>query len=93
MITQRDDDYLICKEYKERIDQKSKEFPDFITFQHLNKNYYFAWVNNDEIILRSEAYPDEEKMVKGIQAILKNRAMIERYSVEENHGVHFLVLW
>lgn len=93
MITQRDDDYLICKEYKERIDQKSKEFPDFITFQHPNKNYYFAWVNNDEIILRSEAYPDEEKMIKGIQAILKNRAMIERFSVEENHGVHFLVLW
>lgn len=93
MITQRDDDYLICKEYQERINQKSEEFPGFITFQHHNGNYYFAWVNGDEIIMRSEAYPDEERMVRGIKAILKNKDIPQRYRVEEAHGVYFLLLF
>ncbi len=93
MITQRDDDYLICKEYHERIDQKSAEFPGFITFQHPNGNHYFAWVNGDEIIMRSEAYPDEERMVRGIKAILKNKDIPQRYKVEEAHGVYFLLLF
>lgn len=93
MITQRDDDYLICKEYQERIDQKSTEYPGFITFQHPNGNYYFAWVNDDEIIMRSEAYPDEERMVRGIKAILKNKDIPQRYKVEEGHGIYFLLLF
>lgn len=93
MITKRDDDYLICREYMERMDQVSSEFPDFITFQHPNQNWYFAWVNNNDILLRSEAYPDEERMIRGIKAIIKNRDFIERYSVDSAHGVHFLVLW
>lgn len=93
MITQRDDDYLICKEYQARIDQKSSEFPGFITFQHPNGNYYFAWVNGDEIIMRSEAYPDEERMIRGIKAILKNKDIPQRYKVEEAHGVYFLLLF
>ncbi len=93
MITQRDDDYLICKEYQERIDQVSSEYLDFITFQHPNGNHYFAWVNDAHIVLRSEAYPDAERMERGIKAILKNRDLVERYSVDTQHGVHFLVLW
>lgn len=93
MITKRDDDYLICKEYQERISQVSYEYTDFITFQHPNGNDYFAWVNDGHIILRSEAYPDTEKMERGIKAILKNRDIVERYSVDAQHGVYFLVLW
>lgn len=93
MITKRDDDYLICKEYQQRVDQKSSEYPDFITFKHDNGNHYFAWVYNDEVVLRSEAYPDAEKMERGIKAILKNWDLAERYSVDTAHGVHFLVLW
>ncbi|MFM2393926.1 MAG: hypothetical protein RLZZ546_1908 [Bacteroidota bacterium] len=93
MATERDDDYLICREYQERISQRSAEYPDFITFQHPNGNHYFAWVAGDDIILRSEAYPDAEKMERGIKAILKNRDLFERYSVDTQHGVHFLVLW
>lgn len=93
MITKRDDDYLICKEYQSRIDQKSAEYPGFITFQHTNGNYYFAWVNDDQIIMRSEAYPDEERMIRGIKAILKNKDIPQRYKVEEAHGVYFLLLF
>jgi outer membrane protein OmpA-like peptidoglycan-associated protein/uncharacterized protein YegP (UPF0339 family) len=93
MITNRDDDYLICKEYQSRIDQTSSEFPGFITFKHPNGNHYFAWVHEGEIVLRSEAYPDEERMIRGIKAIQKNWDLVERYSVDVAHGVHFLVLW
>ena len=91
--TQVHDDYLICREYKEQIHQKSSTYPGFITFQHENSNHYFAWVNNDEIILRSEAYPDADKMERGIKAILKNCDVVERYSIIEEHGAHILVLW
>jgi outer membrane protein OmpA-like peptidoglycan-associated protein len=93
MATEIQDDYLVCKEYHEQINQKSKDYPGFITFQHENKNHYFAWVNGDHIVLRSEAYPDAEKMERGIKAILKNCDLPERYSVDVEHGAHFLVLW
>jgi outer membrane protein OmpA-like peptidoglycan-associated protein len=87
------DDYLICSEYKEQINNKSAEYPGFITFQHQNSNHYFAWVNGDEIVMRSEAYPDADKMERGIKAILKNCDLVERYSVIEEHGAHLLLLW
>jgi outer membrane protein OmpA-like peptidoglycan-associated protein len=93
MPTDVQDDYLICGEYKEQINNKSTTHPGFITFQHQNGNHYFAWVNGDEIVLRSEAYPTSEKMERGINAILKNCDLVERYSVIEEHGAHFLLLW
>lgn len=92
MVTNRDDDYLICKHYYNHIDDVSSEYPDFITFKHKD-NYYFAWVNDGKVILRSEAYPSRDKMERGIKAILKNRNIYERYSIDSQHGVHFLVLW
>jgi len=93
MLTQRDEDYLICREYHDRIDLKSSEYQDFITFKHPDSNYYFAWVHDNEVILRSEAYPDEERMIRGIKAVIKNRDFPERYSVEEHHGAYHVVLW
>jgi outer membrane protein OmpA-like peptidoglycan-associated protein/uncharacterized protein YegP (UPF0339 family) len=86
------DDYLVCSEYQEQISKKSAEHPGFITFQHANGNHYFAWVNDDKIILRSEAYPDADKMQKGIAAILKNCDLPERYRIDVQHGAHFLCL-
>jgi outer membrane protein OmpA-like peptidoglycan-associated protein/uncharacterized protein YegP (UPF0339 family) len=93
MSTTVQDDYLICSEYKEQINNKSATHPGFITFQHQNGNHYFAWVNGNEIVMRSEAYPSEEKMERGINAILKNCDLVERYSVIEEHGAHLLLLW
>jgi outer membrane protein OmpA-like peptidoglycan-associated protein len=93
MSTTVQDDYLICGEYKEQINNKSATQPGFITFQHQNGNHYFAWVNGDEIVMRSEAYPNAEKMERGINAILKNCDLVERYSVIEEHGAYFLLLW
>jgi outer membrane protein OmpA-like peptidoglycan-associated protein len=93
MITKVDDDYLICGEYHEQIEKKSLEYPGFITFRHDNGNHYFAWVDGDKIIMRSEAYPDADKMERGIKAVIKNRDISERYSTVESHGAHFLILW
>ncbi|HMU03436.1 MAG TPA: OmpA family protein [Saprospiraceae bacterium] len=93
MATNVHDDYLICREYQEQIEKKSSEYPGFITFKHDNGNHYFAWVDGDKIIMRSEAYPDADKMERGIKAVIKNRDIYERYSTEESHGAHFLVLW
>lgn len=89
--TTRDDDYLICRHYKEHINNVSSEYKDFITFEH-NDNHFFAWVNDGKIIMRSEAYPDHERMIRGIKAILKNRDKVERYGIESSHGAHFLYL-
>jgi outer membrane protein OmpA-like peptidoglycan-associated protein len=93
MSTTVQDDYLVCGEYKEQINNKSTAHPGFITFEHQNGNHYFAWVNGDEIVMRSEAYPSAEKMERGINAILKNCDLVERYSVIEEHGAYFLLLW
>jgi outer membrane protein OmpA-like peptidoglycan-associated protein len=93
MSTIVQDDYLVCREYKEQINNKSTTHPGFISFKHENGNHYFAWVNGDEIVMRSEAYPDADKMERGINAILKNCDLMERYSVIEEHGAHMLLLW
>ena len=92
MITNRDDDYLICKHYYNNIDKVSEDYKDFITFEHSN-NHYFAWVHDGKVILRSEAYPDLERTVRGIKAIIKNRNIEDRYTIDSQHGVHFLCLW
>ncbi len=93
MSTNMHDDYLVCSEYKEQINNRSAAHKGFITFQHKNGNHYFAWVNGDEIVLRSEAYPSADKMERGIAAILKNCDLAERYSVIQEHGAWFLLLW
>jgi outer membrane protein OmpA-like peptidoglycan-associated protein/uncharacterized protein YegP (UPF0339 family) len=93
MATTTHDDYLVCGEYQEQISNVSADYPGFITFKHDNGNHYFAWVNGNQIILRSEAYPDAEKMERGIKAVIKNSDLVERYSVDVQHGAHFLVLW
>lgn len=92
MITNRDDDYLICKHYYNNLDKVSNDYKDFITFEHKG-NHYFAWLNDGKVILRSEAYPDYERTIRGIKAIIKNRDIEDRYSIDSQHGVHFLCLW
>lgn len=91
--TRVDEDYMICREYQEQINKINPNYTDFISFQHANTNHYFAWVNDKDIILRSEAYPSDDKMERGIKAVIKNRDIVERYSVEEHHGVYHLILW
>jgi outer membrane protein OmpA-like peptidoglycan-associated protein len=93
MATEVQDDYLDCGAYKANTSNKSATYPGFITFSESNGDHFFAWVNGDEIVMRSEAYPDAEKMERGIKAILKNCDLPERYSVVEGEGGYLLLMY
>ena len=88
------DDYMICREYEEKIGSVSDKYSDFITFHHENTNkYYFAWINpKKEIILRSEGYPTTAARDNGLESVRKNRDIRERFKVIESHGAYFLTL-
>jgi outer membrane protein OmpA-like peptidoglycan-associated protein len=92
MATEIQDDYLDCGAYTSNVSNKSQSYPGFITFEQ-NGDHYFAWVNGDQIVMRSEAYPDADKMERGIKAILKNCDLPERYAVIEAEGGHILVMY
>ncbi|MBK8080722.1 MAG: DUF1508 domain-containing protein [Saprospiraceae bacterium] len=89
-----EDDYMICREYEEKISSKHPEYSDFISFKHENTGkYYFAMINkNNEIVFRSEGYPTTAARDNGIESVRKNRDNKQRLSVEENRGLYFLVL-
>jgi outer membrane protein OmpA-like peptidoglycan-associated protein len=93
MATEVQDDYLGCGAYQANIVNNSAEHPGFITFKEANGDHFFAWVHNNAIVMRSEAYPDAEKMERGIKAILKNWDLPERYSVIEGEGGHLLLMY
>ena len=86
-----EDDYLACKVYKSYIDNVPEKYPGFITFEHEGE-YYFAWVEDGEIILRSEGYTTEKARNNGIQSVMKNREEEKRFSIDEKMGYYFLVL-
>jgi outer membrane protein OmpA-like peptidoglycan-associated protein len=93
MATEVQDDYLDCGAYKANTGNKSATYPGFITFSESNGDHFFAWVNGDEIVMRSEAYPNAEKMERGIKAILKNCDLPERYAVIQGEGGYLLVMY
>jgi outer membrane protein OmpA-like peptidoglycan-associated protein/uncharacterized protein YegP (UPF0339 family) len=86
------DDYLICREYEERINEVSSKYPGFITFQHENGKHYFAWVNDGQIVMRGEGYPTTAARDNGIESVIKNREIAERFKTEESHGAYFRIL-
>ena len=86
----RKDDYLACKEYKDR--PRSEQHPEFTVFEE-NNEYYFALVDKDgNLLLRGEGYKTEAGRAKGIEAVLHNKGEEKRYKIEENLGYHFVVL-
>ena len=89
-----EDDYLVCGEYRERIaDSRSDKYPNFITFQHQNGKYYFALLDDaGDLHLRSEGYPTTAARDNGIESVIKNSLIEERYSTEEKRGFQFLIL-
>ncbi len=89
-----EDDYLICREYKERItDSKSEKYPGFISFRHDNGKYYFGWLDEEgELMMRGEGYPTTSARDNGIESVMRNRDLEERFSTEQSHGAWFAVL-
>lgn len=89
-----EDDYMICREYEEKIHEKHPVHEDFISFKHENTGkYYFALLNKKgEIVLRSEGYPTPSARDNGIESVLKNRDQESRWSTEEKRGLYYLIL-
>ncbi|MEO1257353.1 MAG: DUF1508 domain-containing protein [Bacteroidota bacterium] len=87
----KDDDYLACKVYESHLEDISEKYPGFITFEEEGE-YYFAWVEDGKIVLRSEGYTTESARNNGIESVMKNREIEERFSVDEKMGYYFLVL-
>ena len=87
----KDDDYLPCKEYIAHINEVPEKYPGFITFEHAGE-HYFAWVEDKEIVLRSEGYTTAKARDNGIESVMKNREIEERFSIDEKTGHYFLVL-
>jgi outer membrane protein OmpA-like peptidoglycan-associated protein/uncharacterized protein YegP (UPF0339 family) len=91
--TNNEDNYLICREYEARIsDSQSSQYKDFIKFLHTNGQYYFAWIIDNTVAMRSEGYASKAARDNGIEAVIKNRDNKDRYKTEEAHGAHFVIL-
>ncbi len=86
-----EDDYLACKVYASHINDKHAKHNDFIAFTE-GDEHYFAWVSGKDIVMRSEGYTTEKARENGIESVIKNRELEERFSVEEKMGYYFTVL-
>lgn len=88
-----EDNYLIVREYEERIsDSKSSRYPNFIEFKHSNGKFYFAWIKDQKIFMRSEGYATASSRDHGLASVLNNRFDKNNYRTESAHGAHFLIL-
>ncbi len=88
------EDYLPCASYTGQT--KSEKYPGFTTFTSPEDGqHYFAMVDgHDGVILRSEAYTTEASRNNGIESVLKNRDIEERYSItqDESDGQWYVAL-
>jgi outer membrane protein OmpA-like peptidoglycan-associated protein/uncharacterized protein YegP (UPF0339 family) len=88
-----EDNYLIVREYEERIaDSKSEKHPEFISFKHENGSFYFAWIKQGKVFLRSEGYATAAARDNGVLSVIKNGADRNNYRTASAHGAHFLYL-
>lgn len=88
-----EDNCLVIGEYEKRIqDSRSARLPDFIEFQHSNGQFYFAYISEHKVCLRSEGYASAKSRDNGMDSVVKNIANKDNYRTESAHGVHFLIL-
>ncbi|SMO52676.1 DUF1508 domain-containing protein [Solitalea koreensis] len=74
------DDYLPCSAYE---GHSRSAINDFTTFE-ANGKYYFAMVDaNGKVMLRSEGYGSIAGRDNGIQSVIANREIKERYITKE----------
>lgn len=84
------DEYLDCAAYRGH--ERSVQFPDFSYFQH-DGEYYFAMLDkDDEVLLRSEGYPNTRSRENGVKSVIKNRDLEKRWSTIEEDGKYLAIL-
>ena len=94
----KDDDYLACKEYNNTEHHESHfvhhTHADFATFTHdSNGLHYFSWLDhNGDVLMRSEGYTQIASRDNGLQSVVHNRDLEERYSILEKLGHFFVIL-
>ncbi len=89
--TDKEDDYLICREYKGHkiTDRKN----NVALFKHKNGEYYFAvYDKNGDVKLRSEGFPDAKKRDYELRGALKNIGNKNRYKRVSRGNVYYDVL-
>ncbi|MCO4294046.1 DUF1508 domain-containing protein [Solitalea sp. MAHUQ-68] len=80
--TNANDNYLDCIAYENK---PLSSFEGFSAFQHeTNGQHYFAMIDKTgKVLLRSEGYTTTQSRDNGIQSVIKNRELPERYSVRD----------
>jgi uncharacterized protein YegP (UPF0339 family) len=86
------DNYLPCEQYAAA--SESSKYPGFKAwFDEATGAWYFAAVTNKgRVVLRSEAYTTEAARDNGIESVMRNRDIEERYSVAEDDGKWYIIL-
>jgi uncharacterized protein YegP (UPF0339 family) len=86
------DNYMPCEDYKNA--DKSKSYSGFNIWE-AEGSYFFGMVNSDgDVLLRSEAYTTEKARDNGIESVIKNRELEERYKIiqDEEDGQWYVTL-
>ena len=86
------EDYLSCKAYENQpLHAKETNFSAF--YDETTKQHYFALLDaKGKVLMISEGYPEQKSRETGVQSVLKNSPLAERYSVLNEGGVYFLSL-
>lgn len=85
-------DYLACEGYSNR--PASENFKGFSVFtDEATSKFFFALTDKKgKVLLRSEGYPAEKARKTGLESVIKNSPMAERYSVAEEAGKFYVIL-
>ncbi len=86
------DDYLPCEAYVGH--DRSEKYPGFTTFRfEKDGRHFFAWVNDEgKVLLKSEGYPTTAPRDNGIESVIKNREIRERWTEKQDDGGYYLSL-
>ncbi len=84
----RQDDYLALSEYSGH--SPSEKHADFLIFSKDGEHYFGMLDKNGDVGLRSEGYSKEASRDNGIESVIKNRVIEERYNITEARN-HFFV--
>ncbi len=86
------EDYLPCEAYGGHA--AAEKYPGFTTFSEEGQHYFALTGRKGKVLLRSEAYKSEASRDNGIESVLRNRDIEERYSVaqDESDGLWYVSL-
>ncbi len=89
--TDKEDDYLICREYKGKKVTDKKN--NVALFKHDNGKFYFAvYDNKGNVRLRSEGFETSGKRESELRGVLKNIKNKDRYKRVKRGNVYYDVL-